>query len=450
MEKNKNDAPATGDAAEQMSSRCDPASYEPKWTEYWEKEGVFSKHPRKSDRRFSMVIPPPNVTGSLHMGHALNTTLQDVLLRYNHLRGVDALWVPGMDHAGIATQNVVEKKLREENTDRHQLGREKFVERVWQWKDFYHNNIQGQFRKMGAGVDWTRERFTLDSQCSLAVRTAFKQLFDKGLIYQDNRMINWCPRCKTALSDIEVEYQEDDGFFYHILYPVKGEDAAIEIATTRPETLLGDSAVAVHPDDERFKAFHGKTCILPLVGREIPIIADEYVDIELGTGALKITPAHDPNDFEIGRRFKLPEYVMLTEDGMITDDYPAYAGMDRFVAREKVVRDLEAAGLLLKKEPYRHSVGHCYRCASTVEPYISLQWFVKMKDLAEPAMQAVRDGRTKFVPEKWAKVYLDWLENIRDWCISRQLWWGHRIPIWDCKDCGERSCAIEDLHECPS
>ncbi len=435
---------------EALSTRCDPASYEPKWIEYWEREKVFSKHPSGAPERFCMVIPPPNVTGSLHMGHALNTTLQDVLLRYNHLNGKDALWVPGMDHAGIATQNVVEKRLREEGTDRHRLGREKFVERVWEWKKFYHDNIKSQFEKMGAAVDWTRERFTLDAQCSLAVRTAFKQLFDEGLIYQGNRMINWCPRCKTALSDIEVEYAEEDGFFYHIKYPIKGENDALEIATTRPETLLGDSAVAVNPDDERYRKYHGKTCILPLVNREIPIIADPYVDKEFGSGALKITPAHDPNDFEIGRKHGLPEFVMLTEDGLITDDYPAYAGMERIEARKKIVEDLKSTGLFIKKEPYKHSVGHCYRCGVLIEPYISLQWFVKMKDLAAPAIQAVKDGRTRFVPGRWAAVYLDWLENIRDWCISRQLWWGHRIPVWDCKDCGQRICEIEDPKKCPA
>jgi valyl-tRNA synthetase len=419
------------------------------WREYWEREGVFSRPTFEGAKRFSMVIPPPNVTGKLHMGHALNMTLQDVLLRFNFLRGKDALWVPGTDHAGIATQNVVEVKLEKEGLDRHKLGREKFVERVWAWKDEYHANIKNQITRMGAGVDWKRERFTLDEQCSLAVRTAFKQLFDEGLIYQDSRIINWCPFHKTALSDIEVEHVEEDGFFYHIKYPVKGEDYALEIATTRPETLLGDSAVAVHPDDERHKKYHGKTCVLPLVGREIPIICDPYVDLEFGSGALKITPAHDPNDFEIGRAHGLPEFVMLTEDGRISDDYPAYAGMDRFEAREKIIADLEAAGLFIKKEPYKHSVGHCYRCQSAVEPYLSLQWFVRMKELAGPAMDAVKDGRTRFVPERWTKVYLDWLENIRDWCISRQLWWGHRIPVWDCGSCGTRSCSIDDLAECP-
>jgi valyl-tRNA synthetase len=433
----------------EISPRCEPAAYEAKWTERWIEDGVFSKHPKDVPERFCMVIPPPNVTGSLHMGHALDMTIQDVLLRYNHLRGKDALWIPGTDHAGIATQNVVEKRLAAEGTDRHALGREKFVERVWQWKDEYHANITNQIRRMGAAVDWTRERFTLDEQCSKAVRTAFKQLFDEGLIYQGHRMINWCPRCKTALSDIEVEYEEEAGFLYHIKYPVKDSGEYLEIATTRPETLLGDSAVAVNPEDERYTKLHGKTCILPLVNREIPIIADAYVDEEFGTGALKITPAHDPNDFEIGKTHGLPQYVMLNEDGTISADYPAYAGMDRIDARKKIVEDLKAAGLFIKQELYSHSVGHCYRCGVAIEPYISLQWFVKMKELAAPAMQAVRDGRTRFVPEKWTKIYLDWLENIRDWCISRQLWWGHRIPVWDCRDCGTRSCAIEDLVKCP-
>lgn len=439
-----------GAAENEISPRCEPESYEQKWIDWWIREGIFSDHPKDTNERFCMVIPPPNVTGSLHMGHALNITLQDVLLRYNHLRGKDALWVPGTDHAGIATQNVVEKRLAQQGTDRHKIGREKFVERVWEWKDEYHGNIVRQLKKMGAAVDWTRERFTLDPQCSLAVRTAFKQLFDEGLIYQGNRMINWCPRCKTALSDIEVEYENEESFLYHIKYPVKGGAAFLEIATTRPETLLGDSAVAVHPEDERYLKYHGKTCILPLVNREIPIITDPYVSIEFGTGALKITPAHDPNDFEIGKAHGLPEYVMLTEDGKITADYPAYAGMDSAAARDKVVEDLKAAGLFIKQEPYTHSVGHCYRCRVSIEPYVSLQWFVKMKELAEPAMRAVRDGRTRFVPEKWTKIYLDWLENIRDWCISRQLWWGHRIPVWDCGNCSTRSCAIEDIEKCPN
>ena len=433
-----------------LGSRCEPSAYEPKWIEYWEKNKIFSKHPGESDDRFSMVIPPPNVTGSLHMGHALNTTLQDALLRYNHLLGRDALWVPGMDHAGIATQNVVEKRLREEGTNRHELGREKFVQRVWEWKHVYHDNIKSQLEKIGAAVDWTRERFTLDEQCSLAVRTAFKQLYDEGLIYQDQKIINWCPRCISALSDLEVEYSDEDSFFYHIKYPVKGEDYALEIATTRPETLLGDSAVAIHPDDERYKKYHGKVCILPLVNREIPIITDTYVDMTFGSGALKITPAHDPNDFVIGRAHGLPEFVMLTEDGHITADYKPYAGMDRFEARKKIVEDLKAAGLFIEQVPYTHSVGFCSRCRSAVEPYLSLQWFVRMEELAKPAIEAVKDGRTRFVPERWAAIYLDWLENIRDWCISRQLWWGHSIPVWDCAACGHRDSFIETPDKCPS
>ncbi|HOO55384.1 MAG TPA: valine--tRNA ligase [bacterium] len=435
-----------------LSKRFDPSSYEKKWAEYWVENGIFANHPVEGKDSFCIVIPPPNVTGKLHMGHALNTTLQDVLLRFNHMRGRDAMWIPGMDHAGIATQNVVEKRLRQEGTNRHELGREKFVQRVWEWKDEYHDNIKNQLEKMGAAVDWTRERFTLDEQCSLAVRTSFKQLFDEGLIYQDYRIINWCPNdsCRTALSDVEVEYEEEDGFFYHINYPVVGEDICLEIATTRPETMLGDSAVAVHPDDERYLNLHGKKVLLPLVNREIPIITDPYVDMEFGTGALKITPAHDPNDFEIGRKHELPEYIMLTEEGRITEDYEAYAGMDRFDARKKIVEDLEAAGFFIKKVPHNHSVGHCYRCGSTVEPYLSKQWFVDMKPLAKPAIEAVKEGRTRFVPEKWAKVYFDWLENIRDWCISRQLWWGHRIPVWDCEECGTRSCEIEDVKVCPN
>jgi len=433
-----------------LPKHCDPASYEDKWIKFWEENGVFSRHPTDSPDKFSIVIPPPNVTGSLHMGHGLNNTLQDVLIRFHHLRGVDALWIPGTDHAGIATQNVVEKQLREQGTTRHELGREEFVKRVWEWKKVYHGNITKQLVRLGAALDWTRERFTLDDQCSLAVRTAFKQLFDEGLIYQGKRMINWCPRCTTALSDIEVEAKDIEGAFYHMKYPLDGEDDYIEIATTRPETMLGDSAVAVHPDDGRYKKYHGKYVILPLVERRIPVIADPYVDIEFGTGALKITPAHDPNDFEIGRKHGLDSFVMMDEEGFISEDYPAYAGMDRFAAREKIVEDLKEKGLFIRREPHEHAVGHCQRCSSIVEPYVSNQWFVAMKELAGPAMQAVRDGRTRFVPARWTSVYMDWLENIQDWCISRQLWWGHRIPVWDCADCGARSCEIEDIDACPA
>lgn len=435
---------------EPLATRCDPADYEPRWYREWLEQNIFSTHPAAAPARFSMVIPPPNVTGSLHMGHALDITVQDVLLRYKLLSGADALWVPGMDHAGIATQNVVEKQLIAEGKSRQELGREKFVERVWTWKHTAHANIKAQLEKMGAAVDWTMERFTMDEQCSLAVRTAFKALYDEGLIYKDRRIINWCPRCKTALSDIEVEFEEADAALYHIRYPVKGSDVALIVATTRPETMLGDSAVAINPNDPRYADVRGKLCILPLVNREMPIIEDEYVDMEFGTGALKITPAHDPNDFEIGRRFDLPVYIMMDEEGYITKDYPAYAGLDRFEARKRVLADLEAGGFFIKKEPYRHSVGHCYRCHTVIEPYVSLQWFVRMRDMADVAMKAVTDGRTTFIPDRWSKVYLGWLENIRDWCISRQLWWGHRIPVWTCGKCEKQSASIEDLKKCPA
>ena len=433
-----------------LPKHINPKEYEQKWYQKWMDAGCFSTHPEAAPSRFSIVIPPPNITGSLHMGHALNLSVQDVLIRHKKLAGADVLWVPGTDHAGIATQNVVEKQLMDEGMHRNDLGRERFEQRVWEWKGTAQGRINDQLRKLGCAVDWNMERFTLDEQCSLAVRTAFKILYDEGLIYQDTRIINWCPRCKTALSDIEVEYKEQDGALYHILYPVEGTTDAIPVATTRPETMLGDSAVAVNPDDERYNKFHGKKVILPLVGRIIPVILDEYVDRQFGTGALKITPAHDPYDFDIGKKHDLPAYRMMDEDAVITSDYPAYAGMDRLAAREKVVADLKAAGLLVKQEPYRHSVGHCYRCGIAIEPYLSLQWFVRTKELAEPAAQAVRDGRTRFLPDKWTKVYLNWMDNIRDWCISRQLWWGHRIPVWTCADCGAKPASVTDLHECPN
>jgi valyl-tRNA synthetase len=442
------DIPQNTDDSSELPKRSDPDSYEEKWYKHWVENGVFAPDPDRDAPRFSMVIPPPNVTGVLHMGHALNNTLQDILWRYHKLMGHDCLWVPGMDHAGIATQNVVEKQLMAQNMTRHDLGREKFVERVWEWKEQSGGTIKNQLKKIGVAVDWDRERFTMDEQCSLAVRTAFKQLFDDGLIYQASRIINWCPRCKTALSDIEVEYEDEDGAWYHIKYPVMGTDDFIEIATTRPETMLGDSAVAVNPDDERYMHLHGKKIMLPLVNREMPLITDEYVDRTFGTGALKVTPAHDPNDFELGQKHGLEQIVMMTDEGIITNDYPAYAGMDRFVCRKQIVKDLDAAGLLIKKEAYTHSVGHCYRCSVTIEPYISLQWFVDMKTLAAPALKAVAEGRTNFVPGRWTKVYNTWLENIRDWCISRQLWWGHRIPVWTCADCGKQSCDIEDVAKC--
>ncbi|MEW6202940.1 MAG: valine--tRNA ligase, partial [bacterium] len=438
------------DSGTSLPKHIDPTHYEAKWYQRWMDAGCFSTHPEAAPSRFCIVIPPPNITGSLHMGHALNLSLQDAIIRHKKLTGADVLWLPGTDHAGIATQNVVEKQLMDEGTHRADLGRERFEQRVWEWKETAQGRINDQLRKLGAAVDWRMERFTFDEQCCHAVRQAFKTLYDEGLIYKDMRIINWCPRCKTALSDIEVEFEEEGGALYYVSYPVEGTSEAIVVATTRPETMLGDSAVAVNPDDERYKKFHDKMVTLPLVGRSIPVITDDYVDRQFGTGALKITPAHDPYDFEIGKKHNLPAYCMMDEDGVITSDYPAYTGMDRFACRVKVAVDLKSQGLLVKQEVYRHSVGHCYRCGIAIEPYLSLQWFVRMKELAEPAAQAVRDGRTRFLPDRWTKVYLNWMDNIRDWCISRQLWWGHRIPVWTCADCGDISASVTDIQECPN
>ncbi|MEW5947206.1 MAG: valine--tRNA ligase [bacterium] len=436
--------------SDRFPRRPNPAEYESEWYARWIEGGCFSARPEADAPRFTIVIPPPNITGSLHMGHALNLCIQDALIRYRKSAGADSLWVPGTDHAGIATQNVVEKQLADEGTSRAELGREGFEKRVREWKGAAIERINDQIRKLGCAVDWTMERFTMDEQCSLAVRTAFKRLFDEGLIYRDTRIINWCPRCRTALSDIEVEHAEEEGALYYIAYPLIGDEGAVTVATTRPETMLGDSAVAVNPGDDRYRSFHGKRLLLPLVRREIPLITDDYVDMSFGTGALKITPAHDPYDFEIGRRHGLAQHRMLTEEAVITGDYPPYAGLDRYEARKRVVEDLKAAELLKKQEPYRHSVGRCYRCDTAVEPYLSLQWFVKTKPLAAPAAEAVREGKTRFLPEKWTKVYLNWLDDIRDWCISRQLWWGHRIPVWTCGSCGAVSSSVEDLAACPS
>ena len=436
--------------AKNIAKNYNPAEFEDKLYNEWVEKGYFHAEVDKNKKPFTIVIPPPNVTGQLHMGHALDETLQDILIRYKRMQGYSALWIPGTDHAGIATQIKVEENLRvNEGLTRYDLGREKFLERVWDWKKQYGGRIINQLKKIGSSCDWDRERFTMDEGCSKAVKEVFVNLYNKGLIYQGSRIINWCPHCITALSDAEVEHAEQAGHFWHIKYPIKDSDDYVIIATTRPETLFGDTAVAVNPEDERYKDLVGKMLVLPLVGREIPVIADEYVDKEFGTGCVKITPAHDPNDFEVGLRHKLPVINVLTEDAKITDDYPKYAGMDRYEARKAIVADLEAEGALIKVEDYNHNVGVCYRCGTTVEPRVSTQWFVKMEPLAKPAIEAVKTGKTKFVPDRFDKIYYHWLENIKDWCISRQVWWGHQIPAFYCDDCGEMVVTKEDGAVCP-
>ena len=427
----------------------DPQSFEKKWYKFWEDNKLFHAEVDKSKKPYSMVIPPPNVTGQLHMGHALDNTLQDILIRFRRMQGYNAVWVPGCDHAGIATQAKVEAALREEGKTRYDLGREKFLERVWDWKEQYGNRIMSQLRSLGSSCDWDRQRFTMDEGCSAAVREVFVSLYEKGLIYQGTRITNWCPHCNTAISDIEVEHENEAGHLWHLRYQVEGEDRYVEIATTRPETMFGDTGVAVHPEDERYKDIVGKTLILPIVNRRIPLFADEYVDKEFGTGAVKVTPAHDPNDFEMGLRHNLEQIKVINNDGTMGEGAGKYNGMDRYECRKALVKELEELGVLVSVEDHEHAVGHCSRCHSTIEPLVSKQWFVKMESLAKPAMEAVQDGRIKFVPERFSKIYLQWLENIRDWCISRQLWWGHRIPAWYCDDCGETSVSRTDLMECP-
>ncbi|MDY6267799.1 MAG: valine--tRNA ligase [Selenomonadaceae bacterium] len=428
----------------------DPQSFEKKWYKFWEDNKFFHADVDKSKKPYSMVIPPPNVTGQLHMGHALDNTLQDILIRYHRMQGYNTVWVPGCDHAGIATQAKVEGALREEGTNRYELGREKFLERVWDWKEKFGSRIMFQLRSLGSSLDWDRERFTMDEGCSRAVREVFVSLYEKGLIYQGTRITNWCPSCNTAISDIEVEHETEQGHLWHLRYAVEGESGRfVEIATTRPETMFGDTGVAVHPDDERYKDLVGKTLILPIVNRRIPLFADEYVDKEFGTGAVKVTPAHDPNDFEMGQRHHLEEIKVIGNTGKMLEGAGKYAGMDRYECRKALVKELEETGVLVSVEEHEHAVGHCSRCHSTIEPLVSKQWFVKMESLAKPAIEAVKDGRIQFVPERFTKIYINWLENIRDWCISRQLWWGHRIPAWYCDDCGETSVSRTDLTECP-
>ncbi len=432
----------------EFSSVYDPKQVEEKWYGYWEEKGLFRADENDGREPYTIVIPPPNVTGNLHMGHALNNTLQDILIRWQRMAGKSALWMPGMDHAGIATQNVVERLLKEEGKSRDDLGREKFVQRVWEWKELYGGKIKDQLRRLGCSLDWPRERFTLDEGLSRAVRRVFVTLYEEGLIYQGNRIINWCPRCETAISDIETEYNDLEGSLWHIRYPVAGTNEFITVATTRPETMLGDTAVAMNPADGRYAHLREKKVVLPLMNREIPIIEDEFVSVEFGTGLVKVTPAHDPNDFEMGLRHNLPQINVLDENGVINEHGGAYRGLDRYEAREKVVKDLEALGLLEKKEKHLHSVGHCYRCHTVIEPYLSLQWFVKIKPLADEAILAVEKGKIKFVPKNWEKTYYEWMYNIRDWCISRQLWWGHRIPAFYCGQCGRVMVSMEDPVSC--
>ena len=429
--------------------KYDPREIEQKWYKFWEENGVFHDEPDTEKEPYSIVLPPPNVTGQLHMGHALDNTLQDILIRYKRMQGYNVLWLPGKDHAGIATQVKVEKQIAEEGLTKYDLGREKFLERVWEWKEKYGNTIGNQIRHLGSSCDWSRERFTMDDVCAKAVREVFVSLYEKDLIYQGFRITNWCPRCQTALSDIEVEHEDENGHLWYINYPVVGEESYIQIATTRPETIPGDTAVAVNPNDERYAAFIGKKVKLPGNGREIPIIADEYVDMEYGTGCVKITPAHDPNDFEMGQRHGLETIVIMNKDGTMNEKAGKYEGMDRYECRKAILEDLKEQGLFVKTEEKEHAVGHCSRCHTVVEPLTTKQWFVKMKPLAGPAMEAVKSGKTKFVPERFSNTYLQWLENIHDWCISRQLWWGHRIPVWYCDDCGAVNASRSDLETCP-
>lgn len=437
--------------AKNIAKNYDPSEFEDRLYNTWVEKGYFHAEVNPDKKPFTIVIPPPNVTGQLHMGHALDETLQDILIRYKRMQGYEALWIPGTDHAGIATQIKVEEDMRvnENGLTRYDLGREKFLERVWDWKNKFGNRIINQLKKIGSSCDWDRERFTMDEGCSKAVREVFVNLYNKGLIYQGSKIINWCPHCTTALSDAEVEHTEQAGHFWHIKYQVKDSDDYVVIATTRPETLFGDTAVAVNPEDERYKDIIGKTLILPLVGREIPVIADEYVDKEFGTGCVKITPAHDPNDFEVGKRHDLEQIKVMNDDATMNSYAGKYEGMDRYECRKAMIKDLEEQGLLVKVEDHSHNVGQCYRCGTTVEPIISKQWFVKMKPLAEPAIKAVKNGDTKFVPERFSKIYMNWMENVFDWCISRQLWWGHRIPAFYCQKCGETIVSKDDITVCP-
>ena len=433
----------------QLDKVYDPKQVEDKTYRFWQDGGYFHAEPNPDKKPYTIVIPPPNITGRLHMGHALDETLQDILIRWRRMQGYEALWLPGTDHASIATEAKIVEAMRQEGVTKEQLGREGFLERAWAWKREYGGHILDQLKKLGSSCDWQRERFTLDEGCSRAVREVFVRFFEQGLIYRGERIVNWCPHCLSTISDIEVEYEEKDGFFWHINYPIVGTDDVLEIATTRPETLLGDTAVAVHPDDERYKHLIGKMVLLPIVNKQIPIVADEYVEMDFGTGVVKITPAHDPNDFEVGLRHGLPIVNVMNDDATINENGGKYKGLTREECRRQIVKDLEDGGFLKAVEPYKHNVGSCYRCGSVIEPRVSKQWFVKMEPLAKPAVEAVRSGRTRFIPERFDKIYFNWMENIKDWCISRQLWWGHRIPAWYCNGCGEMIVSRETPQTCP-
>jgi len=435
--------------AKELAKTYAPEQFEDRIYSAWMERGCFHATIDKQKKPYTIVIPPPNITGQLHMGHALDETLQDILIRWKRMSGYSALWLPGTDHAAIATEAKIVAAMREEGLTKEGIGREAFMERAWAWKAKFGGRIVEQLKKLGSSCDWERERFTMDEGCSKAVKEVFVKYYKKGLIYRGERIINWCPKCRTSLSDAEVNYEEQAGHFWHLRYKFKDSDEYLELATTRPETLLGDTAVAVNPNDERYKHLVGKMLILPIVHREIPVVADDYVEMDFGTGVVKITPAHDPNDFEVGKRHNLEIINVMTDDAKIVDDYPKYAGMDRYEARKAIVEDLEAEGALVRIEDYSHNVGTCYRCGTTVEPKVSTQWFVKMQPLAQPAIEAVKKGQTKFVPERFDKIYYHWLENIRDWCISRQIWWGHQIPAFYCDDCGEMTVTKENSCNCP-
>ncbi len=433
----------------QLAKVYEPQEVEDRIYRFWTDGGYFHAEVNPDKKPYTIVMPPPNITGQLHMGHALDNTLQDILIRWRRMQGYEALWMPGTDHAAIATEAKIVEAMAKEGLTKEGIGRDAFMVRAWQWKETYGNRIVEQLKKLGSSCDWERERFTMDEGCSKAVREVFVRLYEKGLIYRGERMINWCPHCKTSISDAEVEFKEMDAKFYHLRYPIEGTDEYLELATTRPETLLGDTAVAVHPDDERYTALVGKNVILPIVNKAIPVVADTYVEMDFGTGVVKITPAHDPNDFEVGLRHDLPVITVTTEDGHMNELAGKYEGMTILECRKAIVADLEEGGFLVKTEPLVHNVGTCYRCGTTIEPRVSLQWFVAMKELAAPAIEAVKTDKTQFVPERFEKTYFHWLENIRDWCISRQLWWGHRIPAWYCADCGETVVGREDPTVCP-
>jgi len=433
-----------------LAKTYDPKLVEEKWYRFWEENDLFRTEPDPDKQPYVIMMPPPNVTGILHMGHALQDAVQDALIRYHRMKGFEALWMPGTDHAGIATQNVVEKELAEKGITREELGREAFLEEVWKWKEKHGGIISVQKRRLGDSPDWHRERFTMDEGMSRAVAEAFVRLYNEGLIYRGDYIVNWCPRCQTAISDEEVDHKDTQGHLWYIRYPLKDSNEFLTVATTRPETMLGDTAIAAHPDDERFQYLKGKTVLLPVLGREIPVIFDDFVDPKFGTGLVKVTPAHDPNDFEMGQRHNLPSVKVLNARGVMTAEAgPDFEGMDRFECREALLKRLEEHTLLEKTKPHTHAIGHCSRCKTVIEPYLSRQWFVKMKPLAAPAIESVKSGRIKFVPKRWEKVYLRWLEDIRDWCISRQLWWGHRIPVYTCDKCRHEWASVNAPGECP-